>query len=323
VLTQVARGRHLHDNGVRHRDLAARNVLVKGRVFKVTDFGLSSVASDADAARMTSTIIGPVAWRAPETFRLDESKRQIASVQTDVYMLGGLMFEVLTAGRHAPFFWMSAEHLIMLRATTSINTVDAASANGVAIPWAIALDAGWTGVADGVERLKALMSRCLDAEPSRRPSLDDFLAELEAIRGISVVTDGGYGGVPDGGYGTVIGDGGAAPPAIVSAPPRHIASGAGSALPGATASVAAASTAQASPMVGAASASVSPGGAAAQVVDVVDMSEASAALVALQIDAGVVDRVCEAMVVVAAEIGHVAGDRFLQIVVDKGVNWWR
>ncbi len=43
VLTQVAHGlRRLHDGGVRHRDLAARNVLVKGRVFKVTDFGLSS-----------------------------------------------------------------------------------------------------------------------------------------------------------------------------------------------------------------------------------------------------------------------------------------
>jgi hypothetical protein len=65
---------------------------------------------------------------------------------------------------------------------------------------------------------------------------------------------------------------------------------------------------------------VSPGGAAAQVVDVVDISEASAALVALQIDAGVIDRVCEAMVVEAAEIGHVAGDRFLQIVVDEGVK---
>jgi serine/threonine protein kinase len=123
VLSHVARGlRHLHGGGVRHRDLAARNVLVKGRVFKVTDFGLSSVASDTDAARMTSTTIGPVAWRAPETFRLDDSKRQIASVQTDVYMLGGLMFEVLTAGRHAPFFWMAGEGLIVLRATTSINT---------------------------------------------------------------------------------------------------------------------------------------------------------------------------------------------------------
>jgi serine/threonine protein kinase len=170
VLTQVARGlRHLHGGGVFHRDLAARNVLVKGRVFKVTDFGLSSVASDVDSARMTYTTIGPVAWRAPETFHVDDKKRQIASVATDVYMLGGLMFEVLTAGRRAPFFWMASEGLIILRATTTVSTLDAAAAAGVSIPWAVVPGDDWTGVVDGVERLKALMSRCLHADPSRRP----------------------------------------------------------------------------------------------------------------------------------------------------------
>jgi serine/threonine protein kinase len=168
VLTQVGRGLgHLHGGGVRHRDLAARNVLVKGRVFKVTDFGLSSVASGADAARMTSTTIGPVAWRAPETFHLDDAGQQIASVQTDVYMLGSLMFEVLTAGRHAPFFWMPAERLIMLRGSSAMNTLDVAMAAGVSIPWSVVRGDDWTGAVDGVERLKALMSRCLHAEPSR------------------------------------------------------------------------------------------------------------------------------------------------------------
>ncbi len=135
VLSQVARGlRHLHSGGVLHRDLATRNVLVKGRVFKVTDFGLSSVVGDADSARMTSTTIGPVAWRAPETFHLDTKKRQIASTHTDVYMLGGLVFEVLTAGRRAPFFWMSAEQLIMLRCTSTMNTLDEAVVADVSLP---------------------------------------------------------------------------------------------------------------------------------------------------------------------------------------------
>ena len=94
-----------------HRDFAARNVIIKGGVYKVTDFGLSSVTSaDVDGARMTSTVIGPVAWRAPETFNVDAEGRQTASVATDVYMLGGLVFEVCTAGRHAPYFWLSWLH---------------------------------------------------------------------------------------------------------------------------------------------------------------------------------------------------------------------
>jgi serine/threonine protein kinase len=295
VLTQVGRGlRHLHGGGVRHRDLAARNVLVKGRVFKVTDFGLSSVASDTDGARMTSTTIGPVAWRAPETFHLDEAKRQIASSQTDVYMLGGLMFEVLTAGRHAPFFWMSTESLIMLRATTSINTVDAASAARVSIPWAVVPVDDWSGAVDGVERLKGLMSRCLHADPSRRPSMDDFLAELDAIRNPSSARDGGYGEVPDGGYGTVMGS-----DATVTA--AAAASAAGVSAAGASA----VSTAR------------SP---AAVPADVVDMSQALAAMDALHIAADVADRVCDEMVLAAAEEGHVTGAQFLQIVIDEGVK---
>jgi hypothetical protein len=53
----------------------------------------------------------------------------------------------------------------------------------------------WCAV-DGVERLKALMSRCLHAEPSRRPSMDAFLAELDAIRDPSSLraSDSGYDG---------------------------------------------------------------------------------------------------------------------------------
>jgi serine/threonine protein kinase len=183
VLTQVARGlRHLHGGGVLHRDLAARNVLVKRRLFKVTDFGLSSVTGDVDAARMTSTTIGPVAWRAPETFHLDDAGQQIASVATDVYMLGGLAFEVLTAGRHVPFFWLSGERLLGVRGSSPMNTLDAAAAAGVTIPWAVVVGDDWTGAVDGVEQLMGLMARCLHAEPSRRPSMDDVLCEMDAIR---------------------------------------------------------------------------------------------------------------------------------------------
>jgi hypothetical protein len=288
----VGRGlRHLHGGGVLHRDLAARNVLKKrdGQC-KVTDFGLSSVVSDTDAARMTSTTIGPVAWRAPETFHHDDAGRQIASVATDVYMLGGLMFEVLTAGRHAPFFWMSTERLIMLRGSSPMNALDVAMAAGVSIPWAIVPGDDWSGAVDGVERLKALMSRCLHADPSRRPSMDDFLAELDAIRGPSSVHDSGYGGATDGGYGG----------AVVAAP---------RAVPSTSATPA--------PAV-AADASVSA--ATATSAQLFDMNDASDAVAALQVPADVLNRVCGAIADVADELGNVTGAQLLRIVVDEGVE---
>ncbi len=300
ILTQVGRGlRHLHGGGVLHRDLAARNVLIKGRVYKVTDFGLSSVASDVDSAHMTLTIVGPIEWRAPETFRLDSSGHQIASVATDVYMLGGLMFEVLTAGR-VPFFWLpaGAEPRTMFRARTSQNTLDAAAAAGLSIPWAIVRGDDWAGAVDGVERLKALMSRCLHAEPSRRPSMDDFLAELDAIRDPSSVSDGGYGTV-------IVG------PLAASTAPLS---------PGIAASVAS-PTATGTAASAAGGSAVSAGSStASQPVDIVDMSQAQAAMEALQIAADVQDRVCDEMILAAAEVGHVTGSQFLQIVIDEGIR---
>jgi serine/threonine-protein kinase len=285
VLMQVGRGlRHLHRGGVFHRDLAARNVLKKrdGQC-KVTDFGLSSVVSSTDAARMTSTTLGPVAWRAPETFHLDDAGRQVASVQTDVYMLGGLMFEVLTAGRHAPFFWMPTERLIMLRGSSPMNTLDVAMAAGVSIPWAIVPGDDWTGAVDGVERLKALMARCLHAEPSRRPSMDDFLAELDAIRDPSSVRDSGYAGA-------------------TSLRP----------LPAADRTV----TPRDTVVTAAPHGATPPPAVTAQLFD---MSDASEELAALEVPADVRNRVCEAMADVADESGNVTGAQLLRIVVDAGV----
>jgi serine/threonine protein kinase len=176
VLTQVARGlRHLHNGGVFHRDLAARNVLVKGAAFKVTDFGLSSSVATTSVAHMTATTMGPVAWRAPETFHVDAEGRQIASRETDVYMLGGLMFEVLTAGQVTPFFWLPwLDQLVVLRSGSSANTLDAAAAAGVSVPWAIDGDA---------DALRRLMARCLHADPLQRPSTDAVIDALADVDG--------------------------------------------------------------------------------------------------------------------------------------------
>jgi hypothetical protein len=71
---------------------------------------------------------------------------------------------------------------------------------------------------------------------------------------------------------------------------------------------------------GGAAASGGGAGAGAGAVDVVDMSEALAAMEALQIAADVQDRVCDGMILAVAEVGHVTGVQFLQIVVDEGIR---
>jgi hypothetical protein len=62
------------------------------------------------------------------------------------------------------------------------------------------------------------------------------------------------------------------------------------------------------------------GGGGGAPVDIVDMSQALAAMEALQIASDVSDRVCDEMVAAAAEVGLVTGVQFLQIVVDEGIK---
>ena len=50
--------------------------------------------------------LGPVAWVAPEVLAGSLTTGVTASPASDVYMFGGLMFEVLTCGR-TPFYWLN------------------------------------------------------------------------------------------------------------------------------------------------------------------------------------------------------------------------
>ena len=77
-----------HDRGVLHRDLKPANVMLDGRgKVRITDFGLASFADDDRRGE----VAGTPAYMAPE---------QVAggalSLQTDLYAVGLLLFELLT-----------------------------------------------------------------------------------------------------------------------------------------------------------------------------------------------------------------------------------
>ena len=55
--------------------------------------------------------LGPIAWVAPEVLAGRLATGVIATPASDVYMLGGLMFEVLTCGR-MPYFWINDMRLV-------------------------------------------------------------------------------------------------------------------------------------------------------------------------------------------------------------------
>ena len=82
---------HAHKNNIIHRDIKSQNVLVKddGSV-KLSDFGIA-FTEDSQQLTQTDTVMGSVHYLAPEL-----AKGQQATVQSDIYSLGVVFYEMLT-----------------------------------------------------------------------------------------------------------------------------------------------------------------------------------------------------------------------------------
>ena len=130
-----------HAQGVLHRDLKPANIMIDGRgQVVITDFGLAGMAAELQNADIRS---GTPAYMAPEQLSGKE-----VSVQSDLYALGLVLYEVFT-GKPA-FEAATLAEMIRLRESGPPASVSSVVRD----------------VDPGVERV---IARCLDPDPRKRP----------------------------------------------------------------------------------------------------------------------------------------------------------
>ncbi|HUE84035.1 MAG TPA: protein kinase [Pyrinomonadaceae bacterium] len=132
-----------HEAGVLHRDLKPANVMIdEDGNARITDFGLAGLAGEFREEELTA---GTPAYMAPEQLEGREPTQQ-----TDIYSLGLVLYELFTGKR--AFEANTINELMSLRMSETPPT------NPTAL------------VKDLDPVIEKVIERCIETEPSRRPS---------------------------------------------------------------------------------------------------------------------------------------------------------
>jgi len=145
-----------HEHGLVHRDVKPQNVLVNGEgQAKVTDFGIARSLDVEHGVTQTGTVMGTSNYLSPE-----QAAGQPVTAATDIYSLGVVLYELLTADLPFPgdnFVAVAMKHLNEAPPSLLERRPD--------VP----------------VRLAAAVDRALEKTPERRfPSMAAFAAELRA-----------------------------------------------------------------------------------------------------------------------------------------------
>ena len=144
----------VHARGVLHRDLKPANIMLNraGHAL-LMDFGIAGANAPQDANRMSE---GTPAYMAPEQFASSD-----ASVATDVYALGLVIYEILNGER-------------LMSGTTIHDLRDRHQSLGAIVPAALGAKVS--------PNLQHILLRCLEPEPAARPaSVQAVAATLQTV----------------------------------------------------------------------------------------------------------------------------------------------
>lgn len=183
ILAAVA---HCHEHSVYHRDLKPENILLDGAgTVKVTDFGLAALSEQEPSRRgayLRHTRCGSVAYAAPEIYASEDAalgspraadaagSSGYSPEKADIWSLGVVLYCMLTATM--PF---------KIAHVDACERFCAAQAQGIGV-----LCPDWLSAA-----AVQLLSRLLAADPAKRPSARELLADAWVRAGCRPVDEVG------------------------------------------------------------------------------------------------------------------------------------
>ena len=92
ISKQICRGlRYAHERNIVHRDIKPQNILIDTNgVVRISDFGIAKIFSN-NAITVTGMTVGTPEYMSPE-----QGEGGVLDVQTDLYSMGIVMYEMLT-----------------------------------------------------------------------------------------------------------------------------------------------------------------------------------------------------------------------------------
>ena len=164
VLQAAGSLREAHERGLVHRDVKPANLVVSRRggipdFVKVLDCGLAKDRADAEATKLTgqNAMVGTPLYMAPEAM----TRPAEAGAAVDVYALGAVLYH-LVVGK-PPFD--SDDVMVVVSMVLTSEAIPVEMAARAPVP----------------EGLSQLVARCMDKDPSKRPTAKEVEVELELL----------------------------------------------------------------------------------------------------------------------------------------------